>query len=717
MDEINRQVAIKIRNNYNKEELNILDFYPELDLKPPYTGTGTNLINPIKPYQLFPFFKTVLVDVPPIPDEDLFKMQYGLSVEELIDLEREGKVAIRLSYPYINYHNLENDYLDPIISRRPPSARARDLNYSYLINDKFLETLEKEDFFKGKLFGFGSDLSLEMGMIDPIAIASYDIMNDSGSNFFNFDEEIFVNKVKSNCQKLSLLGYGDVNKFLRKMLEVGSGRLDWAYVYSSCYTSFLTDPTFNSLDGTHLVNNNVREVLNDLFVRNNSGTAFKGIVDENDPFPYYDVGKMLTEEMITATPISLEQSKDIDYSNTIKALEHLENAVNKKDIEEITDRTHELKAEINVANQIVMDMNYAANKVPKGISRIGFSIGMLGSLAQDPHTQSLSWAISGIIGGLGECDVLKPAIETLLKFKRDNHVLYLYNNYEKYEINEYNLDGRILNHDYPLNNPLIDKYKYYDSIYKKIPILRVMIDIDTRLVIGDGPHLKIKGLPNDKLEEKIRAQFEKDFPKEFWKITHKHLRLYGIAYILRSKETYHIINPKFIKPIYENNELLSYECIAKNGKKQEIEKERVICINPSNEYSIVEAYIILFDQTYPDLTQKGIRPKLLYDTYFENMQTASKSKITDFENTKKLLLKSLEIPEHFKNVYDSVRALNELGDLHRMYNRHSEALVFYERAQDCLNGNAHSNILKKFELELCNKILETNNHLLRLNGV
>ncbi|MBU4535958.1 MAG: hypothetical protein KKF16_09130 [Euryarchaeota archaeon] len=99
------------------------------------------------------------------------------------------------------------------------------------------------------------------------------------------------------------------------------------------------------------------------------------------------------------------------------------------------------------------------------------------------------------------------------------------------------------------------------------------------------------------------------------------------------------------------------------------------------------------------------------------MQTASKSKITDFENTKKLLLKSLEIPEHFKNIFDSARALNELGDLHRMHNHHSEALVFYEKAQNCLNGNAHSNALKKIELELYNKILETNNHLLRLNGV
>lgn len=698
LDEINKKTALKIRANYNKKELNILDFYPELDLKPPYTGTGMELLNPIKPYQLFPFFKTVLVDIPPIPDEFFFKKQYGVSVDELIELERDGKVAIRLSYPYINYHGLENDYLDPILRRRPPSSRARDLNYSYLINDKFLEELEFEDFFRGKQFGYGSDLLLDAGMTDPIAIAASDIINGSNSFFYNIDEEMFVNKVKSNLQKLSLLGYGDVNKFIKRILSVGTGRLDWAYVYSSAYNSFLTDPIFNSLEGTHLVNNNVREVLNDLFVRYNSGTALKDIIDENNPFPYYDVGKMITEEIVTATPVNLEQSRDIDYSNTIKALEYLENAVNAKDVEAITDRTHELKVEIKEANQIVLDMNYRANKIPKGITRIGFSIGILGTLLMpDPSSQLISASISNIIGFLGELDVLKPAIESLLTFKKDNHILYLYNNYDKYEINEYTLDERVLNHQYPLNNELIDKFKYYDALYNKIPILRVMIDIDSRLIVGEGPRIKIKGIPNDRLEEEIQEQIDKEFPKEFWRITQKHLRLYGIAYLLESKGSFHIINPKFIQPVYEDNELIRYECILKKGIKRQIEKERVICINPSDEDSVVEAYIMLLDQTYPDLTEKEVRPQLIYDTYFANKQSADKIKRTDFEGAKNILLESLEIPQHFKNVIDSARTLMELGDIHRMHDHHSQALDFYEKAQNCLNGT-HSSTSKNFEI-------------------
>ena len=132
LDTSKAEEAGKISKNYKKDKIDILDFYSKLNLNTPYTETNSTSLSSINPYQLMPFFNTVIVDIMPLPNEKLFEKHYGMSVEDLIELERKEKVAIRLPRCYIDYKDIENDYLDPILSRRPPTSPLINLGYGLL---------------------------------------------------------------------------------------------------------------------------------------------------------------------------------------------------------------------------------------------------------------------------------------------------------------------------------------------------------------------------------------------------------------------------------------------------------------------------------------------------------------------------------------------------------------------------------------------------------
>ncbi len=93
----NIEKAVKILHGYKKDELDISEFYPEFKLNNPYTATNSTPLNSIKPYQLLPFFKTVIVDVLPLESENLFETYYGMSVNELIELKSRGRAVMKLS--------------------------------------------------------------------------------------------------------------------------------------------------------------------------------------------------------------------------------------------------------------------------------------------------------------------------------------------------------------------------------------------------------------------------------------------------------------------------------------------------------------------------------------------------------------------------------------------------------------------------------------------
>ena len=63
LDTSKAEEAGKISKNYKKDKIDILDFYSKLNLNTTYTETNSTSLSSINPYQLMPFFNTVIVDI------------------------------------------------------------------------------------------------------------------------------------------------------------------------------------------------------------------------------------------------------------------------------------------------------------------------------------------------------------------------------------------------------------------------------------------------------------------------------------------------------------------------------------------------------------------------------------------------------------------------------------------------------------------------------
>jgi hypothetical protein len=77
-------------------ESSILDFYPEFKLKRPYTSAW-HLDMPV--WLLLPYYAKIIVPIYPYDSESGFEKRYGLGIEELLQLEKAEKLALRLYLP------------------------------------------------------------------------------------------------------------------------------------------------------------------------------------------------------------------------------------------------------------------------------------------------------------------------------------------------------------------------------------------------------------------------------------------------------------------------------------------------------------------------------------------------------------------------------------------------------------------------------------------
>ncbi len=717
----------KINKKYlknKKDEIDILDFYQGTNLNPPYSAANSATSYSIKPYQLFPFFKTVIVDILPLPNEELFNEYYGMSIEELIELEEKGKVVVRLPDMYSGYSKIEDDYLDPIFSLNPPSSFLINGNYGYLINDKIQG--EMEDFhnlFK-KEFDFGNNLAMEMGMIDPYTIASFDMINGSNPYLANVGDETYKKVTHNNFNRLSFSGYNNVNNFLKELLSVGNGRLDWAFAYSTAYASFLADPILSSLNGTHMANYNMKEILNDLIIRTSSEELRKSLLNKSSDILCYDVGKTLTDEISAPLLFNLQESLDYDYQGAIKALKSLEKVIDSRNKNEIIDLTNELKNEIYEAGQIAENMREAPEKNAKRIEKISTVISYIGewggALTDDPQVKPLLDALD-LLGQGGEMisqtQTLQKVIERAVKFNKTDHVLYLYNNYEIFSFTPKTSNDGIIKSRRPFNGDLYEKYEYYEYIYREIPIIRVLIDITSRLTVGEGPSLKYMG--EDEAQGAEVLEFLKEWqgeylPNEAIRLFVKCALLYGsayhIKYIVKKDGKVHInpilIDPKSIRPIYKNSRIVGYEIINENGKKEIIKKGDIGAFNPQKNISMIEKYMPMLDIIYPEITNKDKRPKLLYDTIYENLGEKFELTRDGYNKSMRMLLNTLNVAQNLDNLVCIIEILLAWGDLNRKFNYNEKALGIYEQAQKAIEGKVCSNVMKKLENDLADRILE-----------
>lgn len=184
---------------------------------------------------------------------------------------------------------------------------------------------------------------------------------------------------------------------------------------------------------------------------------------------------------------------------------------------------------------------------------------------------------SSILGSLSlHTGVTDYLLKKFSLFKKPNHVLYLYENYDNFIIPTTNVINKksYINCE-QFDDDLNQKYEYYEYLYQNIPSLKVIIDIVVEQILANGycfyPENKEKYLVDElKIDEEMKEVWTYSKLYEMIKIQ----EIYGEVFLKSNynytskniKKEIEIINPKYIRPIYENNQLLNYVIINK-GKK------------------------------------------------------------------------------------------------------------------------------------------------------
>jgi len=394
----------------SKRKISIKDCYPDLKLKKPY---GAYLMG--VPHSL-PFLETHIVNICPFRDKDTFEKAYGMSLELLIELYNRGKVEFLLNGLPTEFANL--DYLDEILEFEPPSVSCRTSLYDEL--------------------SFGED------KISFYAKEAYKIIqkvnSSKGFEEYASQEETLKDYVWNSYVRLGIHGYDYLIKAVLKYAEsIGremvSNELmnppDLIATMCIFYSDFLTEPIYSSLDGVHSLDSEAEKI--------------KAIYDEAlkmhpkseaELFPV-DVGKALVE----ACEVYLPQKQniegfldlDIDAKRTRKALKSLDEAVEKEQIDKIYDRKKDLRNAIVDTKEAVKSIEKTKDRIEKAINYGSLTVGIVGPIAYkltgDPllalllELPRLSTDISKIA---------TPIAEVLVKLKKPNHVVMLYEIKKKY---------------------------------------------------------------------------------------------------------------------------------------------------------------------------------------------------------------------------------------------------------------------------------------------
>ncbi len=206
LKELDKKEQERVSNIAKKHEgdkkVDVNIFYKDFNLDEPHTSYNPISSVDLKPFQLAPFFKNIVLDIKPLPSEDWFKKYYGMDVEKCYELKNEGLFKFRLSNNYTDYFNLNNDYLDLILDDKPPVSNVVNRAHGLLINDDDSSINDLFHLIGSKDFDFGRYLLNDLGLSDPYMLSAFDIMAGHTYNLKNVDNEIYEIEMAHNFTKL-----------------------------------------------------------------------------------------------------------------------------------------------------------------------------------------------------------------------------------------------------------------------------------------------------------------------------------------------------------------------------------------------------------------------------------------------------------------------------------------------------------------------------------
>ena len=686
--------------------VNILDLYPEYKIKGSHTSYSPMIDNQMKLFHLFPFFKHIIVDIIPFNNQKIFEENYGMGVNDLLELNMKGKILFRLPFVPQYYYGLENNYLDEIICLNPPCSILSNYSHGLLVNHNDENQLkELNNLFNTELKFFNPYL-LDRGEFDPLSIFAVNMVHNYSNKLENYPDTYYSETNKEYLRKLWSCGFNNIVDNLKEFLNKDKNRLDLSLLYSGLYSKFLSDPILESLDGTHLLNYRLKYISNELNFRRSSGIFndngyLRQLSFNNSDILNSELIKVVNEKVEFPLLDSLESYDDIKYNGAKDALFSLEKEISKKNPNNITEYINLLNDELLEAKETIQSFNNSNNnKLKKIMGCIGL-IGNIGSLISPTEYKSYFDLI-----GLGS-NVIKEGINTnkfqqilkrISKFRKPNHVIFFLDNKETIFIKDMNKDKTNYT---PIEDNLNKKYVYYEYLLDKIPSLKEFIAISSKEYINSQFEISLD--KNKKFTNNLINDIQKYIKPELLKKQYKSQLIYGISYQVNNHNyitndiTIDIINPKYIRPVIIDGNIQFYKMI-KRGNEIKISSKNVTV---NKGFSFIENNINYLDMMYPKITNKDTRPKLKWDLYQieeEKLKTAS------LEESLKILEELHKKSNEFKkNYYLQSKVLIQIGDLYYNCENIKKANKYYKESLKILS-NCKSSELKIIEENLKNKL-------------
>ena len=698
MDKKEQERVTKIRRLHeNDKKIDINIFYKDFNLDEAHTSYTPISRVDLKPFQLAPFFKNIILDIKPLPSEEDFEKYYGIDVERCYELKQKGLFKFRLSNNNQDYYNLDNNYLDLILSDNPPVSNVVNRAHGLLVNNNDEYITELYHLIGGREFDFGNYILNDLGMSDPYMISAFDILAGHSYELKNVNDNIFKAVTAHNVTKLWACGYNEINDIFKLLLGKGNGRLDWAFVFSNVYANILSNPILDSVNGTQMMHSRIKYLAQDMSIQklDHIFSNFKNPAQNlefDDKILSSDALNVMTKTIDMPTLLDSNDLDDFDFKGAINALKVLENIIDDKKVEDITCATQDLQNELVSVGKIVKDMQEGKTHKKDILSKVSWGLGSIGTIGSYFSENPYNW-ISGLIGTGGfllesaiQFNSIDWILDKLNKFNKESHVVYMYDNYDKLNFKYLKIPKINLKHDLTkFDDELTKKYNYYEYLYKKIPSIKVWIDIEVQNFIGKGS--KVEG-DDPKIVFEIN-QMNKEISLDLKiKKCLQDTFLYGSGYFIKeisdAKYDIYSINPHYVRNINENGETKNY--VLQNGKKIECRK-----IVDFNRVSIIEKNILLLDEFYPEITKKDSRPILIRDQLEINEELVREN-YDNYDKIIKIFNNSLELCRKLNDKLNEINLLNRLASCYIIKNRSDIAIKYlYDAntlAKSCLSDDA-----------------------------
>lgn len=722
LKELDKKEQERVSNIAKKHEgdkkVDVNVFYKDFNLDEPHTCYNPISSVDLKPFQLAPFFKNIVLDIKPLHSEDEFKKYYGMDVEKCYELKNKGLFKFRLSNNYTDYSNLNNDYLDLILDDKPPVSNVVNRAHGLLINGDDSSINDLFHLIGSKDFDFGRYMLNDLGLSDPYMLSAFDIMAGHTYNLKNGDNEIYEIEMAHNFTKLWACGYNEINELFKLLLGTGNGRLDWAFVFSNVYANILSNPILDSINGTQMMHSRIKYLAKDISIQK-LDSIFPDLknpahnLEFDDSILSSDKLSIMTKTIDMPTLLNSDDLDDFDFKGAINALKTLEDIIDNKRIDEISGATQDLQNELISVGNIVKGLQEGKIRKKNILSNVSWglsSVGFFGSLFGDnPYNWILGLVSAGgfLLDSAIKFDSIDWILDKLNKLHKDSHIIYIYDNYDKLKFKDLKNPQINLKHNLTkFNDELTKKYEYYEYLYEKIPSIKVWIDIEIQNLIAGGSKVE-GGDPKIAYEiNKMNKEISLDLKLKKWLFDHF---LYGSGYLIteisKTKYDVHSINPHFVRSINNSGKIKNY--VLQDG-------ERIICDNIVclNKFSIIEKNMLLLDTYYPEITKIDSRPTLIRDQ-LEINEKLVKDNYKNYDMIIKIFKESVELCRQLDDKIHEIDLLNKIGLCYIIKGRPEIAINYLNDAnilaQSCMSDEA-----KKLNEETI-KILDDSKDILSKN--